>query len=873
MKKANFAVALAASVLTLSFWGLLNRPYQAPGWPDRVMGFSFSPTLADQDPFAGRLPGRDDIDVDLALLAGKAHAVRTYTVRDAMAEVPALARKRGMNVALGAWLDGDGPHDEAEVDRLVELTRSGYRNVVRVMVGNEVIRRQDMPVAQLIGYLDRVRGELDTPVSTAEPWHVWLEHPELADHVDYIAAHVLPYWEGVAVEQAVDYVVDRTEQLRAAFPGKPVVLAEVGWPSRGRTRGAAVASRVNQATFLRHFLSRAPREGYTYYLMEAFDQPWKRVSEGAVGAYWGVYDAQRQAKFPFVSPVVEVPEWPALAAVSVLAALLLLAVVLKDSRGLRISGRSFLTLVAFVAATAVVWVIHDYLRQYLTLADGVVGVLLLLGMLGVVLVVVTEAHEWAEARWLKAWRRQLEPAGASEDRLPMVSIHVPAFNEPPQMLMTTLDALACLDYPRYEVVVVDNNTADPAVWRPVQAHCAALGPRFRFHHVAPLAGFKAGALNYSLAHTDGQAQVIAVVDSDYLVHVRWLRDLVPQLLRPEVAIVQAPQDYRDQGESLFKSMCYQEYRGFFHIGMMTRNERNAIIQHGTMTLVRRAALEEVGGWSEWSITEDAELGLRILEHGYEAAYTPQSYGRGLIPDTFANYKKQRFRWAYGAVQILRRRAGFLAARAGSRLSIGQRYHFLGGWLPWLADGLNLFFTVAALLWSAAMVLFPERIDPPLVVFSLLPLSLFGFKLAKLLFLYRSRVRATFGQSLSAALAGLSLSHTVALAVLSGCISTDKPFFRTPKMVPGTGLRDALGSAREETLMMLALWLAVAGVLGTQDTQLWDVRLWAAMLVVQSVPYLAALVVSVTSSFPRLAAGVVSWRTIGSWRRTPSKLEG
>src|SRR5690606_18482716 len=175
----------------------------------------------------------------------------------------------------------------------------------------------------------------------------------------------------------------------------------------------------------------------------------------------------------------------------------------------------------------------------------------------------------------------------------------------------------------------------------VRDHCARLGSRFRFFHVSPLAGFKAGALNFALANTCADAQIIAVIDSDYQVEPSWLQDLIPAFWDERTAIVQAPQDYRDGEESFFKAMCYAEYRGFFHIGMITRNERNAIIQHGTMTLVRRSALERVGGWAEWCITEDAELGLRLFEHGYEAHYVPQSYGRGLIPGTFLDYKKQR----------------------------------------------------------------------------------------------------------------------------------------------------------------------------------------------------------------------------------------
>src|SRR5262249_14367799 len=155
------------------------------------------------------------------------------------------------------------------------------------------------------------------------------------------------------------------------------------------------------------------------------------------------------------------------------------------------------------------------------------------------------------------------------------------------LLVETLDALAALDYPNYEVIVVDNNTKDPGVWKPVEEHCQKLGPRFRFFHVDPLAGFKAGALNFALAHTHPDAEIVGVIDADYAVQPNWLRELVPQFAERSVAIVQAPQDYRDGEHSAFKAMCYAEYSGFFYFGMQTRNERNAIIQHGTMTLVRR----------------------------------------------------------------------------------------------------------------------------------------------------------------------------------------------------------------------------------------------------------------------------------------------
>jgi exo-beta-1,3-glucanase (GH17 family)/cellulose synthase/poly-beta-1,6-N-acetylglucosamine synthase-like glycosyltransferase len=854
MTRTNIIITVAIAAVTLSLWALFNRPELEPAWPERIDGFSFSPMRMGQSPITGKLPSDAQIDADLRLVSKRANAVRTYTVQGTLGDVPALARKYNLKVTLGVDIGTDRARNEAELQRAVKIA-VGSSNVNRIIVGNEVLLRGDIPLAELTAYIDRVRKAIKIPVSTAEPLHIWLKHPELARHVDFITVHILPYWENQPLNQAVQFVVNQMDQLQRAFPRKRILIGEVGWPSNGRTRGEAVASEANEATFLRRFLQRAQKERYNYFIMEAFDQPWKQTIERGVGAYWGVYDAERHPKFAFTAPILVIPEWHVLAMVSTLMAGLVATLLLFASKTLRKRGRSFLVILTYSLATAVVWVIYDYTNRYLTVGSFLVGILLIIGMVGVVAVLLIEAHEWAEALWVTEHRRSVQPVPVDDDVLPLISVHVPCYNEPPDMVIETLDALARLDYPRFEVLIIDNNTKDPAVWQPVEAHCKALGARFRFFHVAPLAGFKAGALNFTLRETDPEAEIVAVIDSDYVVNPRWLRDLAPQFTNPRMAIVQAPQDYRDGAENAFKAMCYSEYRGFFYIGMVTRNERNAIIQHGTMTMVRRSALEEVGGWGEWTITEDADLGLRIFEQGYEATYIPRSYGRGLMPDTFIDFKKQRFRWAYGAVQIMRRHLGELSGLKPSRLTWGQRYHFVAGWLPWLADGFNLIFNAAALLWSAAMIIAPTRIDPPLVAFALLPLALFVFKLAKLIYLYRSRVDAGAAQTLAAALAGLALSHTIALAMMQGFVTSSKPFFRTPKMAHAQRLRSALLGARDEGLLMLGMWLAAAGVLLVQGTGTFDLLLWVIVLLMQSLPYAASVALSVISGSPHLPA---SW---------------
>ena len=140
---------------------------------------------------------------------------------------------------------------------------------------------------------------------------------------------MLPYWEGKSAEDSIQYIDDKVAELKKAFPGKKIVIAEVGWPSNGRTREAAVASDANEAMFLRRFLAHAKEQGYVYYLMEAFDQPWKAQSEGSVGAYWGVWNVDREDKFPFKAPIVRIPEWRTLAAIAVALALLLATVMVN----------------------------------------------------------------------------------------------------------------------------------------------------------------------------------------------------------------------------------------------------------------------------------------------------------------------------------------------------------------------------------------------------------------------------------------------------------------------------------------------------------------------------------------------------------------
>ncbi len=847
-KMGNRSWIILAVIIVFNFliWMSSRQPVTTePEWTKVIKNVSFSPYRIDQDPYHKRYPTHEQIRDDLRFLKGKVESVRTYSSLNGLEIVPGLAAAHGMKVSAGAWIDRRLDENEKELANLIS-NANRYHSINRVIVGNEAVLRSDVSVEELIDYLDRVRGAVTVPVSTAEPWHVWLKYPELAEHVDYIAIHVLPYWEGIGLDVAVQWVTDCYGRVRAAFPGKPVWLAEVGWPSHGVRNRAAKPSLLNASVFARRFLNLAERENLDYCIMEAFDQPWKGGVEGRVGAYWGLFDGERRDKVMMQGPLKENLFW-LYQCLTALLGLLPVAIYLRHKRTGLSGGRFFFAVLLQAAVCVLVWFAYAPVCSGFLFGEMVIWAFLLPMQIGLIGVVLINGAEMSDMLWQEGLKRRFTSVDTpSPETLPPVSIHVAICSEPPEMVRQTLDSLAALDYPDLEVLVIDNNTSDPALWQPVEQHCARLGSRFRFFHLPVHPGFKAGALNFALKHTDPRCEIIAVVDSDYVVCPNWLKDLVPHFKRPQVAVVQAPQDHRQWEGDLFKTMCNWEYHGFFAIGMVYRNEDNAIIQHGTMTLIRRKVLDQLN-WGEWCICEDAELGLRIFAQGYEAVYVPESFGQGVTPDSFAGYKRQRFRWAYGAVQILKRhyRLLFAVAERGA-LTRAQRYHFVAGWLPWFADAFHYIITWIWVFWALAMMAWPAVFGPPLSVFLYPVMGAFLFRLVHFVALYRNRVKCSLISCLGAALAGQALTPTIARAVISGLITSDRPFMRTPKCENRPALTQAFLMAREEVVMLLMLALVAAQLtMGSGRTNP-DVLLWAGVILVHSLPYAAAAVMALLS---------------------------
>ncbi|MFO2464893.1 beta (1-6) glucans synthase [Pseudomonas sp. 15FMM2] len=273
---------------------------------------SYTPFDKDQSPFDQPFKLRPErMDADLALLATRFECIRTYSMTGLEA-LPDLARKYGLKLMIGAWVSRNPVDTAKEVDLLIASANANADVVTSVIVGNEALLRKEITETHLVKLIEKVKSQVKQPVTYADVWEFWLQHPQIAPAVDFLTIHLLPYWEDdpAGIDQALRHVGDIRQTFGNRFAPKDVMIGETGWPSEGRQRETAVPSRVNEARFIRGFVAMAEANGWHYNLIEAFDQPWKRASEGAVGGYWGLFDADRQDKGILAGPVTNVPYWP-----------------------------------------------------------------------------------------------------------------------------------------------------------------------------------------------------------------------------------------------------------------------------------------------------------------------------------------------------------------------------------------------------------------------------------------------------------------------------------------------------------------------------------------------------------------------------------
>jgi len=318
----TFVALIIASLLSLTAWYWLGRPVpiSEPAVDGRLSCLSYTPYRNAESPFDSDETKLDPahIDEDLQLLSSHTSCIRLYA-SSGMEQIPAIAQKYGMKVLMGAWVSQDKVATRQEIEDVVKLANTYPGTIRGVLVGNEALLRQEIDPDSLAALIREVKQRVPQPVSYADVWEFQLHNPQVAEASDFVTIHILPYWEDqpVAIDDAINHVRNIRQQVVDRFPGKPVLIGESGWPSAGRMREGALPSLVNEARFIRGFVAAAHAEGWDYNLIEAFDQPWKRRLEGAVGGYWGIFDTARHDKHVLAGDVSNHPHWKVLALLSV----------------------------------------------------------------------------------------------------------------------------------------------------------------------------------------------------------------------------------------------------------------------------------------------------------------------------------------------------------------------------------------------------------------------------------------------------------------------------------------------------------------------------------------------------------------------------
>ena len=280
---------------------------------EKLFCVSYTPFRGGQTPLdpATMIPAAQ-IEDDLTRLSAVTDCIRTYSVDFGLDQIAGIAARHGLKVMQGLWLSSSPEKSHYQIETAVALANKYPGTIRSIVIGNEVLLRGDMTATDLTNTIRAIKARVQVPVTYADVWEFWLRNRDVANAVDFITIHILPYWEDfpIAASASVAHVESIRRQVVAAFPGKEVLIGEVGWPSAGRMREGALPSPVNQARVVQDVLALSKREKFNVNIIEAFDQPWKRALEGTVGGHWGLFDAATRApKFAGARAVSNHPLW------------------------------------------------------------------------------------------------------------------------------------------------------------------------------------------------------------------------------------------------------------------------------------------------------------------------------------------------------------------------------------------------------------------------------------------------------------------------------------------------------------------------------------------------------------------------------------
>ena len=263
---------------------------------NKIHGISFSPYLDGQDPSVKSQISEQQIADRLEIIRPYTKWIRTFSATCGNEQVPRIAHEKKLKTLVGAWIDSDLENNELEIQNVIDIAKKGHAD--RIAIGNEVLLREDLEVEQLLDYIRRVKEAVPhIEVGYVDAYYMFVNYPEIIDACDVLFANCYPFWEHCALDISVYYMKKMYELVEKHAKGKPVIISETGWPSKGKQYGVALPSYDNAMTYFVDTFEWVQKENIEIFYFSSFDEVWKINHEGEYGAYWGLWDKEGKFKF------------------------------------------------------------------------------------------------------------------------------------------------------------------------------------------------------------------------------------------------------------------------------------------------------------------------------------------------------------------------------------------------------------------------------------------------------------------------------------------------------------------------------------------------------------------------------------------------
>lgn len=248
----------------------------------------------------GQKPGdiitAEQVNRRIQILKPYSKWVRSFSCIEGNENIPRIAHENGMQTLVGAWLGDDLEKNEKEIEALIQLANEGCVDIAAV--GNEVMYRGDLTEDQLLEYINRVKEALpNIPVGYVDAYYEFSHRPRITEVCDVILTNCYPYWEGCPIEHSFNHMLSMFGSASDAGKGKRVIITETGWPSEGGSLKGAFASNENAMKYFIETQNWSKQNDIEIFYFSSFDESWKVGPEGAVGAYWGLWDKNEKLKF------------------------------------------------------------------------------------------------------------------------------------------------------------------------------------------------------------------------------------------------------------------------------------------------------------------------------------------------------------------------------------------------------------------------------------------------------------------------------------------------------------------------------------------------------------------------------------------------